>query len=476
MSTTARTAPVDVAIIGGGAAGTLTALHLLRLAQEPLVLAIVEPAQPLAQGIAYATPWPEHLLNVPAAKMSAFPDLPEDFVSYLVATSSFPGESAVALAQRYVSRHHFASYLQQRLHELAAVKPVELLVIAQTARALRPDGAGYRLQLDGDRCLHAAQVVLATGNCMRPLALPGAQLFRPPELIPAWDYTGVRQRAGEHAVAILGTGLSMVDSVRSLLAAGHRGPVHVISRRGVLPLPHAHHSTMNLEWMNLIPMRLCQRMRWLRQHARQLQEQGLPWQALMEALRPSGQVLWTSLDSDDQRRFLRHAVRYWDVHRHRIASEAAEDLRLLQTCGQLEVHRARLHRLERHGHQLQLSGRNGLTGQQQQWNVATVINATGVETRASALRQPLLQQLLADGLVRPGPHGLGLDTVGIGHCVQADGTVQRHLNVLGSLRAGNLWETLAIPELRQQALGLAAQILEVTTTVPPNLATGRTRA
>ena len=89
----------------------------------PLALAILEPASQLAQGIAYATPWPEHLLNVPAAKMSAFADQPGDFLDYLMAANAYPGEAREVLGERYVCRHYFAAYLQQRLQEAAAASP-----------------------------------------------------------------------------------------------------------------------------------------------------------------------------------------------------------------------------------------------------------------------------------------------------------------------------------------------------------------
>jgi len=89
MTDSSRNGELDLAIIGGGAAGVLVAIQVLRQAQAPLALAIFEPASQLAQGIAYATPWPEHLLNVPAAKMSAFPDQSGDFLDYLLKITPF---------------------------------------------------------------------------------------------------------------------------------------------------------------------------------------------------------------------------------------------------------------------------------------------------------------------------------------------------------------------------------------------------
>ena len=115
MTVSDQTQACDIAIIGGGAAGVLTAIGVLRGAAGALRVALIEPQLPLGRGVAYATRYPEHLLNVPAGKMSGFPDRPDDFLDYLVARDAFPGIGRDTLAQTFVSRHHYAGYLRQRL-------------------------------------------------------------------------------------------------------------------------------------------------------------------------------------------------------------------------------------------------------------------------------------------------------------------------------------------------------------------------
>ncbi len=66
--------PVDVAIVGGGASGTLVAVQLLRQARGPWRIALIERSGALARGLAYGPAESCHLLNVPAAGMSALPD------------------------------------------------------------------------------------------------------------------------------------------------------------------------------------------------------------------------------------------------------------------------------------------------------------------------------------------------------------------------------------------------------------------
>lgn len=450
MTATQSPRQCDLAIVGGGAAGVLVALHALRTATAALHVVVFEPASALAQGIAYATPWPEHLLNVPAGRMSALPDAPDDFLDYLLQVDAFPGMPRDAVAAEYAPRRCYAAYLQARLEQAQATSAAQLSVVHEAVTALQPGIAMQQLTLaDGDTW-QARQVVLACGNSMRPLPVTGADALPPGKVVDAWDYDGVRLLAGDGDLAIIGSGLSMADSVVALANAGHRGRIHVLSRHALLPLPHAHGGTASFDPGPLPGLPLRQALRALRGHARDAVAQGLPWQSVMERIRPLGKALWQTLDAADQRRFLRHGVRHWDVHRHRIAEEVHVQLRDALADGRLQLHRVRLQGVVETESGLRLSALSH--GAAVQWDLGALVNATGVETRAEGLRNPLLRQLLAEGIARPGPHGLGLDSQAAGdRLIDADGNADDAIGVLGSLRIGTLWESLAVPELRQQA-------------------------
>ena len=73
-----------IAVIGGGFSGTLVAVNLARAAGDrSLRIVLFERAARFARGVAYATPSPQHLLNVPAAMMSALVDQPGHFLAWL---------------------------------------------------------------------------------------------------------------------------------------------------------------------------------------------------------------------------------------------------------------------------------------------------------------------------------------------------------------------------------------------------------
>jgi uncharacterized NAD(P)/FAD-binding protein YdhS len=71
-----------IAIVGGGVSGALTAYHLVRNGAPARVI-LVDPRTELGLGLAYSTPSYQHLLNVPAGKISALPDQPDHFLRWL---------------------------------------------------------------------------------------------------------------------------------------------------------------------------------------------------------------------------------------------------------------------------------------------------------------------------------------------------------------------------------------------------------
>ncbi len=449
-------AEFDLLIVGGGAGGVLTAIHALRSAACGTRIVLVEPAAVLAQGVAYATVHPEHLLNVPAQRMSGVAATPDDFVDYLVETGG--EESRESLSTSYAQRRHYGQYLRQRLGEARDASAATLRVEHDRVVALEPSENSLCARLESGAQLRSRCAAIAVGNSSRPLPARGGSALPAPARLEAWDFDAIKRIDADETVCIAGSGLSMVDTVLSLARNGHRGRIHVLSRHALLPLPHTDHVACDYDPAPLRGMGLRQRMRHLRAAVKSAAAHGVPWQAVMERARPQVQALWCSLSHDDQRRFLRHVVRYWDVHRHRIAPQVYAQLQALQESGQMQLHRGRLDTvtLENGRIRVNMQMRDRRV---QQLDVDRVVNATGVEMRAQLMRNPLLSQLLGSGCARPGPHGIGLDTGDHGELIDIDGAPQPRVVVVGSLRIGSLWESIAVPELRAQAEAAARRLL-----------------
>ena len=441
----------DIAILGGGAAGTLAAIQGLRQARTADRIVLFEPGARLAEGVAYATARGEHLLNVPTGRMSALADHPDDFLDWLAARPGHHDTAREALARGYAQRRDYALYLRDRLQQARHDSVASLEVVPMRIDQLRR--ADDHWQLHGaDGRFEARRVLLAVGNAARPLPARGASTLPRPRRLDAWDYAGVAAIDADAEVCIAGTGLSMVDAVLTLAGNGHRGRIHLLSRHGLLPLAHTpvHEVDDTLQPAELHGQGVRARLRRLRRQVRDAATRGLPWQAVMERLRPHVQALWRSLPAGEQRRFLRHASRHWDIHRHRIAPSVHAVLRDLLDSGRLRIHRARLDMVAGGPRCVQLTARTR-DGRGLVLDVDHVINATGVEMRVQAMRNPLLEQLLGDGYARAGAHGIGLDCDAGGRLRDAAGVPQDDLRVIGSLRIGEAWESIAVPELRVQA-------------------------
>jgi uncharacterized NAD(P)/FAD-binding protein YdhS len=88
-----------------------------------------------------------------------------------------------------------------------------------------------------------------------------------------------------------------------------------------------------------------------------------------------------------------------------------------------------------------------------------LVNATGPAPDITATTDPLLRGLLDAGLARPDPLRLGIESDATGALLTASGTPSEPIFTLGPLLRGQLYETTAIPEIRDQAAALAGRLL-----------------
>src|SRR5215472_10853394 len=133
-----------VIIIGGGASGTLTAVALAAF-PEAGPITLVDTEGMFARGVAYGTEEPQHLLNVPAGRMSALPDDADHLVHWLDARGQLSDPEA------FLPRRLYGDYLGELLG--AAAHRVQRVV--DRAMAIAPNSAGLRIELGARPPLHA---------------------------------------------------------------------------------------------------------------------------------------------------------------------------------------------------------------------------------------------------------------------------------------------------------------------------------
>jgi uncharacterized NAD(P)/FAD-binding protein YdhS len=449
---------VDIAILGGGFSGTMVAANLLRRATGPLTVAVVERRDAMGRGVAYSTTESCHLLNVPAAGMSAWPDEPGHFLAWLKAQPGFEDALPTTFAPRPLYGRYVESVLDEA--ERGAAPGVSFVRVRDEAVGLALTPTGARVDLAGSTPLEAGRVVLAIGHF--PPAdppVPGAQSFYLSARYVAEPWVpGMLDAVGpDEDVLLIGAGLTAIDWALSLAARGHRGHMHLLSRQGRLPHVHVPGLSPRPAEPPGAPHTATGLLAWVRGEVRAAEGAGLDWRQAIDGLRPHLQGLWRGLSHAERRRFLRHARPFWEVHRHRMAPEVAGAIARLRDSGQLTLHAGRVTGYEDGPAAVRVSVRQRRGGSASV-EVARVVNCTGPEADFRKKRHPLVANLLERGLVRPDALGMGIEVSDDGAVLDAQGTPSDTIFALGPVRKGGLWETTAVPELRGQARAIASRL------------------
>jgi len=430
----------DVAIVGGGFSGVAVAAQLARRAESNLSVALFEDGD-VGRGAAYGTPYGAHLLNTRAAAMSAFPDDPDHFVRWL---------DGRAAPRDFVSRATYGDYVADIANRV--FERDRFGVVRDRVVAVERAGFEFSIQTATGRCWAARSVVLATGHASpNHDFLPQALIEHPGYVADPWrfDYRPVGGR-----VLVIGSGLTALDVLVALESSGHRGAVHVLSRRGRFPEVHAD----GVAPYDVLPVLDAADARSLlrsfRRHVGHARERGFDWRAVVDALRPESEALWARLPAREKRRFDRHLRSRWERYRHRAPQSVDAVRERYLRAGRFHVHAGRVG-----GFDAGTVTIDGADGRPVRLRPDWIVNCTGPGRERRLSADPPFARMLADGLVSPEPLGLGIRVDADLAAIDAAGHRVDGLWVVGPLAKGSRFEATAVPELRVMAQEVAAGAL-----------------
>lgn len=448
----------NLAIIGGGFAGTLAAIQALRIASEPCIIHWYEGAGAFGRGVAYGTADSSHLLNVRAGKMGATPNDIGGFFQWLDRTHPRRYN-----AHDFVPRMLYGDYVQHLLDD-ALIQDSKASLRRHASNILRAEKTEGGIRLFPERLepLVVDSLILATGN--EAPAIPSfvtdavrehVGFVANPWDAPAHSILHQPDHRFKGRVCIIGSGLTAVDIALSVLSRHPACRATIVSRHGLLPAAHADagpaapalplpHPTTLLGWWRLI--------------RRQIQDHeaaGGNWREVIDSLRPHTPAAWHALPDHEKSRAYRHAMTHWNVHRHRMSEAIIEKWHA-------RIQNKRLTQLSGHvlpiglkDDRLQISVRK--LGMEFELTADALILCSGPQTRIRHSANPLLQQMSQDGLLLAGPAGIGVK-LEADHT--ASGVAAGQIFPMGTLVAGEWLECTAVPELRSQALKAAKWLVK----------------
>lgn len=452
----------DIAIVGGGASGILLLLHLVRQASHPVKIVLFNKGYPLVEGVAYSTHDKSHLLNVRAGRMSAYPDDPSHFVNWLSVHEDYVSERENEnLNDLFIPRYLYGQYLKETYQKVTANLPVgfELKIIEDRVNGIEKRNV-YHLHTENGLTIQCEKTILCTG-IESASGLPGIKTkFNDPRIISNPWSKQVQLPPGNKDVMVIGTGLTMVDTVLSLLNAGFKGKIVALSKHGQLPMAHPEHKQTVKPIEDFIaPEDLSSLFNIIKKRIKEHPDPQGWEEPVLEDIRPYTQQLWFNYTKEEKQRFLRHLQHLWSKLRHRIPYEIFLQLKSAIEKNKLELVGGKLIDLKCHDTSLKVIYTDRKSGAEKSILVDRIYNCTGPVLDVEKSMNPAIQSLYKNGLIRNSDAMLGPDALPDGRLIDQTGNAHSDLFLLGPPMRGSIWEAVAVPEIRTGAKNIASLLM-----------------
>lgn len=446
-----------VAIIGGGFTGAAVAFHLARSGTSAQIL-VFEPRARLGGGLAYGGDDPLHRVNVPATRMSLVPEDEGHFARWLDDAGVLKGDpDAFAGGEAYPRRREFGRYVEAALRPLVLSGAVRHL--SARVLSLARVGGRWRLGVDDGSVLAADLVVLAATHPAPSLPPPFRAFRDDPHLVANPLVDGVVSGfARDERVLIVGAGLTSADLVAALDAQGHRGPITMISRRGLRARGRSVTACApEGDFLHEPARSATALLARARAAVREAEAGARDWQGVLETLRNQGQDIWRALDPEARRRLVRHVRPFWDAHRFRAAPQIEAIVSAKLINGSLDLLRGRLGAVTRDDAGFAVELRDLRKGGSRTLEVDRIVVAVGPAHRDILRSQSFLTDLAQAGAIALDPTELGLRTSRDGCAIGTSGAADPTLFIAGPLARGTFGELMGLPQVSAYAKFIADQ-------------------
>ena len=463
----------NIGIIGAGFSGTMTAIQLIVHQKEELTIHLIDNKQNFNKGVAYNPYSDKHLLNVVAAKMSAFSNEPDHFLNWVMQQPDFINKERSFVAQTFLPRSIYGKYMTElfdHYKQVAQQKGIQLTMHYTLVKDLNTNPEGIELNLTNGSTLNLNQCVIATGNQLpRNPRLQDTEIYKSPHYFQnPWMADSVKNIQNTRPILIIGNGLTMVDTVLSLLEEGYNGKIYTLSPNGFNILPHRHNGLKYNALTDELQekMTLTDLFTLTKKHIQAVRTYGVSAEPVIDSLRPYSQKIWRSFTESEKRVFMNRIRHLWGVARHRIPLNSYDKLQQMRINSKLHVISGEIRAMEEIEGHIEVAFINKRKNTIECIGVSRVINCTGPESNIQLLQNSFLTSCLRKGIITQDSLKLGINACPeTFHIYNAESKLQESLFTMGSTLRGILWESTAVGELREQAALLAKQLISAHSNV-----------
>ena len=477
-----------ITIVGGGFSGAAFAVQLARASAHPLAFTVLEPRPRVGPGLAYSAEDPDHRLNGSVETHLLDPEEPDGLQRWCERHRILDRdpEALAPNGRTYLRRSDFGAYLAETAPAAVVAAGSSWHHARDLATGLRDDEAGLEVLTRTGSAVSSDMVVIATGNggarlpsALQALALHPAVIVDPLNVSTAGTIEpGAR-------VLVVGSGLTALDVLSTLLRRGHRGSITAISRHGLRPRPQRPAGSSADSGMGQLlariegevpafireagtPLTTRSLTRALRRRIDEDRRAGQDWYRAFDDLRDVVWQVWPLLAPQEKARFLSWLRPWYDMHRFRsppqndaMVAEAEQRGLVRFEAGQLQSAHA-----AHDGMRIGVRGRprqgHSGAGSGESWvqTFDVVVNCTGLDPTCGARANPFLAALLEQGVIHIDDCGLGFAVDAQCRPIGAGGSADPRIRIVGPPTAGTFGDPLGTlfiaPQVRRILPGVLA--------------------
>ncbi|KWT70678.1 MULTISPECIES: FAD/NAD(P)-binding protein [unclassified Variovorax] len=469
-------AAARVVVVGGGVSAASFAVQLVRSSLTPVDITIIEPREHVGRGLAYSATDPDHRLNAPLDVHWIDPQRPLELRQWFEAANVLHRDTGCRTAngQVFLRRSDMGEYLSAKVqaHASDARTGSSIRHVRDTAISVRIRDGLYRVTTEHHGDVAGEMLVIATGNPVPSLRAPFREEHRSdPRIIANPLEPDCLHRIPQTArVLVVGSGLTALDIVSTLVRRDHRGGILVVSRRGLKPQPQSPETLQAPPRLPVLttdvpgfiesaPTRVGAWSAALRKEILRMAAQGQNWYQAFDPVRDVVWKLWPPLPTPEKLRFLRRLRVFYDVHRFRTPPMNEAMVAEAEREGRVHYEKATLRTVEAHADALkvELSSATADSGKWHEFDL--VVNCTGLDSGSAWRSNPLLHNLLEIGMVRLHPTGIGFEVSEHCEALDAAGVPLPTLRVIGPPTAGAFGDPVAIPFIANQVRRMLPHLL-----------------
>jgi uncharacterized NAD(P)/FAD-binding protein YdhS len=440
----------NITIIGGGACGVAAFLEIyIQILSQKLTdqvsITIIERDKPIGYGLAFGTDQPGHLLNTQADLMGLFASEPNHFAEWLKENGGKNRDDVKGNGDEesvYTTRHLYGEYIAEHYKlylQKAKDAGIKVDVIEDEVSDIDIKESTYEVIFGGGK-IRSDYVILALGT---PKPCNYTELREYPEYIDfPYPASKILDKVKNDAtVGVLGSSLSAIDTIMTLVDNGHRGEIILFSPDGLLPrVQPVESKPIEREILKIDALHQLKRekgrsplvkeiFRMFMREAERVEGKNIDWKSLDRvgkdafellkrdlqiakaggdtimhlaiSLRHDTETIWNWLDPSEKNKFKKWLGPDWAINRHGMPIPNAERLQALFQEGRLKV----VPFIEDVQYDEKKSKFRMLISDEEDWYVDNLVNATGAASDLEIMESPLINCLAKKEMLKQYPVG-----------------------------------------------------------------------